>query len=63
LGQEERSGLRRLRRDAERAAAEHEPTSDRAQQLEAELDYVDVAVDQIASELEGVCSECWEPAD
>jgi hypothetical protein len=55
--------LRHVRRDAEAAVSEHEPTQDPVQRLEAELDYVEVAIDQIAGELEGVCSECWEPVD
>lgn len=56
--------LERVRDDARAAVSEHEPTDDRAQGLEAEADYVDVAIDQVVSELKGVCSECWEgPAD
>jgi hypothetical protein len=55
--------LRRLRRDARDAVDEHEPATDPLQRLQAEVDYIEVAVDEVASELEGVCSECWEPAD
>jgi hypothetical protein len=52
--------LQQIRRDAQAAVTEHEPTDDPLERLQAEIDYMEVAISQVVSELKGVCSECWE---
>jgi len=51
--------LRRLREDARRNAAELEPVEDGSPRMVAERDYIDIAHEQLASELEGICTACW----
>jgi len=48
--------LRQLRDDARRVAPEFEPNLDPLLRLQAEGDYLDVGIEQVVSELDGVCS-------
>jgi hypothetical protein len=51
--------LRRLRPDAERAAPDLEASDDPLLRRLAEDHYLDVGIEQVASELDGVCSACY----
>jgi len=60
--------MRRLGEDARRYAADTEPAEDAgsSRRWMAERDYIRLSLEQLASELEGVCTACWllssEPA-
>jgi hypothetical protein len=53
----------KIRDEAPAAVAEYESDAAPTERVQAELDYVYVAIDQVVSELKGVCSDCWEPED
>jgi hypothetical protein len=50
--------LESLRSDASRTAAEMEPDGDPLLRAQAEADYIDAGLEQLAAELRGICTVC-----